>query len=520
MICSMSTHKTNEKAVKKPKSNLDALNAELESMGMEAIGDVDQTPERTAYFNHLEEASFDDKEWVKLLKVLRIQHKLAFHKYLAVSYPHLRYEIGEDKIYWNYNEETGVYDEINFSTVRGFIIKLLISDGLEDTATEATAKNILAKFRAMFLTRGSRYDDFDSENDWFHVQNGWINVTTSTFEEHTPDRLSRRVSAVKYDKKAKCPAYDKFLDEQMQLKPDQIRAIDQFSGLLLTPDISKQKMLVLIGKPGSGKSTLLDIWSDVLGDCATQKGLTEISSESFRFAGSSLVGKRLCWFDEVEVTRANMGNSLINLITGQHIHVERKGINGILDAENQLKCVLTANTLPRSAEMGIYRRMILIYLEYSFYDSMSANQNIRNILKAESSGVLNRMLKGLKDLETNSGFTQISGHDDLIEEYKSSSNTVAEFLDEYFEFDYEATPITTKVLLDAYKEFANDRYAESLTPQRFGMVMKHHGLTKFDKIFSKQNSAGQKVWCGLKLRENFYKFNHVGYIRVKEDGDI
>ena len=498
------------------KDNLKKLNQELEAMGIDTVKDVDPTPERTAYFNHIDNGDREKTNFFKVLKALRNQHKLAFHKYVALAFPQLLYEIGEDKIYWIYNEDTGIYDEANFTTIRGLVIKLLIEDGLEEHANEATVKNVLSKFRAMFADRGTHYDAFDNEPDWFHVQNGWINVKTLKFEKHTPDRLSRRVSAVNYDKKAKCPVYDKFLDEQMQLKSDQVRVIDQFSGLLLTPDISRQKMLVLIGKPGSGKSTLLDIWSDVLGDCATQKGLTEIASESFRFGGSSLVGKRLCWFDEVEVTRANMGNALINLITGQHIHVERKGINGILEADNQIKCVLTANTLPRSAEMGIYRRMILIYLEYSFYDNMTANINMREMLKAEASGILNRMLRGLADLNKNMGFTTIDGHGDLIEEYKTSSNTIAEFLDEYFVFDIEAEPIPTKVLLEAYKEFSTDRYSESLTPQRFGMVMKHHGLTKFDKIFNKQNGEGIKVWCGLKLRDH-YEFNQVGFIREKEN---
>ena len=371
----------------------------------------------------------------------------------------------------------------------------------------------------MYIERATEYDDFDAEGDWFHASNGWVHVEKLTFKPHTPDRLSRRASAVAYDKKAKCPHYDTFLDSQIQLKPDEVRAIDQFSGLLLTPDINHQKMLVLIGKPGSGKSTLLDCWSDVLGDCATQAGLHEIASESFRFGGSSLVGKQMLWFDEVEVTRSNMGNSLINLITGQHIRVERKGINGIVDVDNQLKCVLTANTLPRSAEMGIYRRMILIYLEYSFYDSMTANKNIRNILKAESSGVLNRMLKGLDDLRKNGGFTLIVGHDEMIEEYKTSSNTMSEFLDYYFDFDEKATTISAKVLLEAYQNFSNnDRYSESLTPQRFGMALKHHGLSRFNKIYSKKDGNGFKEWCGLKLKKPF-KFNSVGYIREKEAGD-
>lgn len=499
--------------------DLDKTNAELEKLGIEPIKDVDATPERTAYYEHLSiDVSERKKDWNKILKYLGEQHLNNFHKTIAQVYPHLLFEKDEDKTYWLYNEETGVYDELTFTVIRGLVISLLLSEGFAAKATEAFAKGVLNKYRSVYAENGYNYDDFDSYTDWFHAANGWVHVNTLEFKEHSPEMLSRRASSVPYDDSASCPTYDKFLDEQVQLAGDQVRAIDQFSGLLLTPDISRQKMLVLIGKPGSGKSTLLDCWSDILGDCATQVGLSDLQSESFRFRGSSLVGKNLCWFDEVEVTRSNMGNSLINLVTGQHIQVERKGINGIVEADNQLKCVLTANTLPRSAEMGIYRRMILIYLEYSFYDNMTANHRIREVLQAEGSGILNRMLKGLADLNKNDGFTVIEGHADLIEDYKTSSNTVAEFLDEYFVFDEAAEPIQAKTLLATYKEFNPDRYSSSLTPQRFGTMIKQHGLSKFNNIYSKHTKKGN-VWCGLKLRE-YYEISAGGVIVDKSENDF
>lgn len=496
------------------KTSLEKLNEELLAAGIDAIKDVDPCPERTKYIIHL--GAERDENWAKKLKYLRDNYILAFHNYFAELNPHLFFERSEDKVYWNYNSNTGIYDEVNFTIVRGLVVKLLTEEGLTEKSTEAMAKAVLVRYRSMYLDRGKEYDDFDNNSDWFHASNGWVNVKTLKFVDHSPDRLSRRVSSVAYNAKAKCPIYDKFLDEQVQLAQDQVRVIDQFSGLLLTPDITKQKMLVLIGKPGCGKSTLLDLWSDVLGDCATQKNLTEIASESFRFGGSSLVGKTLCWFDEVEVTRNNVGSSLINLITGQHIHVERKGINGIIEADNKLKCVLTANTLPRSAEMGIYRRMILIYLNYSFYDNMTDNKNIRQVLKAESSGVLNRMLRGLKDVEDNEGFTTIEGHDELLEDYKTSSNTMAEFLDEYFTFDYEAPKISTKTLLEAYKTYSNDKYSNSLTPQRFGVLISQSGLSKFDKIQPSRGSQGVRMWSGLQLKD-YYEFNAAGLIREREE---
>lgn len=474
-------------------------------------------PERTEYKKFINDESNRSREdYAKVVKGLVERYKLAFHNYIAEVFPQLRFEIGEEKVYWNYNEATGIYEEVAQVTVKEWVIKLLIDEGLNAHATEAFAKTVLGRYRACYAERGSTYDDFDKDDGYFHAANGWISLKTLEFTPHTAERLSRYKSAVKYEPKATCPLYDKFLDEQIQLQKDQVRVIDQFSGLLLTPDITKQKMLVLIGKPGCGKSTLLDLWTDVLGDMATQNSLHEIASESFRFRGSTLVGKTLCWFDEVEVTRSNVGNSLINLITGQQIRVERKGINGILASQNKLKCVLTANTLPRSAEMGIYRRMILIYLNYSFYDNMTDNKNIRQLLRAEASGVLNRMLRGLQDITENNGFTSIEGHSDLIEEYKASSNTVAEFLEEHFVFDYEAPKVTTKVLLEAYKNYANDKYVGTLTPRRFGTLMASNGLSEFQNIQAVKGTGGERMWAGLKLKD-WYEFNTAGLIREKED---
>lgn len=476
-------------------------------------------PERVEYKKFINDDAnrgMEPEKYAKIVKSLETRYKLAFYNYFAEVYPYLRFEIGEDNVYWNYNETSGVYEELAYVTVREWVMKLLIDETLVSSANDSFAKTVISRYRACYPERGSSYDDFDNDDSLFHASNGWVNLKTLEHTPHTPVLLSRRKSAVHYNAKATCPIYDKFLDEQIQLQPDQVRVIDQFSGLLLTPDITKQKMLVLIGKPGCGKSTLLDLWSDVLGDCVTQNSLHEIASDSFRFRGSTLVGKTLCWFDEVEVTRANMGNALINLVTGQQIRVERKGINGIVPVQNKLKCVLTANTLPRSAEMGIYRRMILIYLNYSFYDNMTDNKNIRALLKAESSGVLNRMLRGLQDITKNDGFTKIDGHDDLIEEYKASSNTVAEFLEEHFDFDYDAPKISTKTLLEAYKNYADDKYTNSLTPQRFGVLLASHGLSKFDKIVNSRGTKGVRMWSGLKLKD-WYEISNGGLIREKED---
>lgn len=485
-------------------NNLAKLNEELLALGLEAIKEVDMCPERTAYISHLQEANFDDEKWVKKLNKLKERYVLAFHNYFAQVYPHLIFEIGEDRVYWNYNEESGVYDEVNNTVVRGYILSLLIKDGLPERATEAFAKVCLARYRAMYKQRGVTYDAFDNDDTHFHANNGWVCLTTLVFSEHTPTRLSRIKSSVSYDAGATCPIYDKFLDEDVRLSKDKVRVIDQFSGVCLTNDISNQKMLTLIGRTGSGKSTLLEIWSFILGDKATQKKLTELTSESFRFAGSSLAGRTLCWFDEVDVKKAEMSNSLGTIITGDTLNVERKGINGITKVHNSLKCVLTANNLPNSSEHGIYRRLIYIQFTHSFTEDNEQDKDILAKMKEESSGILNRMLAGLHDIRKMRGFTIISGHEELIEEYKTQSDTVSEFLDTYFVVGTEDDFVETEVMLTTFKKFSDGSgWAKTITPRRFGKMLSSQPLIKFRAIAPKQVYGRGRGWCGLKVHPEY-----------------
>jgi len=476
-------------------------------------------PEKLEYQEWMEQMDWDVAKDIAKLRRLREVYSLVVHRLFAQQHPHLLYELGEEKVYWDYDETTGCYEELSVSTVKVWLSKLLMVEEMSDKATDAFIRNCLLRLRGEYQERAKTLDSFDTDDRWFHANNGWVNLVTLEFTPHTPERLSLRCSAVDYEPDAVCPRYDKFLNSDVDLKADAVRVIDQFSGLSLTRDMRYQKMLTLIGKPGSGKSTLLEVWAHTLGDLCTQKRLTDLSGESYRFAGSSMTGKSLCWFDEVEVKKAEMSNVLGTLITGTSINVERKGINGIYKADNGLKCVLTANDLPRTSEHGMYRRMIYIEFNHSFYDDGTQETNILEVLKSEASGILNRMIRGLHDLRKMRGFTMIEGHEDAIEEYKASSDTMAEFLDTYFEPSLDpADAVTTTVMLNTYKEFTGDRSYMILTPQRFGRMVRTQPLAKFNNIEAKQVFGKGRCWTGLRVREG-YKLNTTAeIIQLVESG--
>lgn len=478
------------------------------------IKNITLCPEREEYKAFISDPENHKKnDYNKIKKALAEKYKLAFHNYVAEVFPYLLYEKTNDKVYWNYDATAGVYKELSFSEVRGLIIHLLINEDLLGVATEAFAKTVLNRYRAAYVECGVMYNDFDNDGEWFHAANGWVNLSTLAFEPHTPKRLSRLASRVEYNPDAECPVYDKFLQVDTQLMEEETRVINQFSGLLLSKEIKYEKMLTMIGRSGSGKSTMVNVWNHILGDLATKRRLHDIAGDSSRFIGSSLIGKQLCWFDEVDIKRSEMSNDLGNLVSGTTINIERKGIDGHITAANQIKCVLTGNRLPLSSEDGVFRRMILIYFNRSFTEEGIADVGILDKMYEESSGILNRMIQGLHDLRKMNGFTLIPGHEERIEEYKQASDPIAGFLSLYFQPMKEGE-VSASELFTAYKEYRNsDNFVKNLTVQKFGMLLKAQTLVQFSQI-EKKHTKGGSVWQGLILKDQ-YEFSDFGGIREK-----
>ena len=495
-------------------TSLEKMNQTLRDNGVEVVVITDKedvAPEATAYFEYRKGKGERD---AKKLDRLRSAHLRNFYKHIAKIYPHLLFEAQTDELFFNYNKETGVYDDWKRVHVQELITRELVNNGFLTEATSSRVNQTIVLMRSMFGERGCHYDDFDSQTKLFHCSNGWVHLDLEpdgkdekgllkykdrVFEGHNPKLLSRRVSAVPYDAKAECPNYDKMLTDY-QLADDQVRVIKQFSGLLLTDEIKHQKMLVFVGKPGCGKSTIAEIWGKVLGGMAEQKALTDLTSDKARFMGKSLVGKTFLHLEEAEVKRSEMGSTLGSLVTGNKITVERKGKDEDPQVQNKLKCVLTANSLPMSAEAGIFRRMIMISFTNSFYDNETADLLLPEKLEKEHSGILNRMLEGLKDIRRAGTFTLIVGHAEAIEQYKVSSNTIAEYLDEYYDPGTWEETVSSNVVFNTYVKWMGKNIGRMiLTPQRFGQMLKAQPLKKFD-IESKRGTAGARLRTGLKIK--------------------
>lgn len=441
------------------------------------------------------------KEIQEKIKSLETRYLSIFHEKVADTYKYLYYEEGEEKNYWLYDENTGVYDAINASTMRCVVMRLLNDWGI--IPATRWANECMMRFRAIYPERAKQLSDFDATYNEIHVENGWLSFDPPTLTPHTPEKLSIYKIPTEYIPEAQCPTYDKLFTD-WELQEDASRAIKQFSGYLLSPKVNLQKMLIFEGEPGTGKSLLTTVWARMFGKLSAPELSLDKFTENSRFFYTNFVGKRFLWWNETTAKRSHLGANLQRMIDGYSYSVERKGIGGETEHENTTKSVLTTNGLPDSMDPGMPSRMIYIKFTKVFRGSKEEDTEMLNKLIAEKSGVLNRMLEGLRDLEQNKHFVTIAGQEELLEDHKRASSRPSEFIDMFFEPDAtQSVFVTNKDLRDAFSVYMNNKPGYYDTPEKFAKEVVRNALKEYKATIKPDRRSVGRGMLGLKLREGY-----------------
>ena len=128
------------------------------------------------------------------------------------------------------------------------------------------------------------------------------------------------------------------MDEIWPDDPDSPKLLQEFFGYCLTPDVSLQKFLMLIGKSRGGKGTITRLLSELVGKpnfCAIR-----LSNMTRRFGLENAVGKSLILVPDANMPRPDKASEIVELVkavTGcDPLDVDRKGkpiITDILSAK-------------------------------------------------------------------------------------------------------------------------------------------------------------------------------------------
>ena len=197
-----------------------------------------------------------------------------------------------------------------------------------------------------------------------NVLNGIIDVDSGELLPHNPDFLSPVQIPVEYDPQAECPAWEKFVSEVF---PDDAKELAfEVVGLLMTPDTSVQKSVLLLGEGANGKSTYLKAVESFVGDFnVVNTSLHKIESD--RFAAARLVGKLANICPDLPSDHLTSTSVFKAITGGDKIAAERKYADGF-DYRPFARLVFSANHPPRSgdASHAFYRRWLVVPFDRTF----------------------------------------------------------------------------------------------------------------------------------------------------------
>lgn len=235
---------------------------------------------------------------------------------------------------------------------------------------------------------------------------GWLSVAEvragapPVLKDHTSEVFDvLPPMPVSYDPEARCPRFDRFLDECFEGDMESRTALIRLMGYLLFKGNEYQRVFICTGAPASGKSTWLRVMRALLGPArsvvgdlrtfGTDFGLASVYEAQALFlpeASNSEEGARLDGPSVDQLKRISGGDPVL---------IRRKYQDDVV-AEQMPTPVVICNLPPLIRDEAFIRRLVTINFPHSFLGR--EDSTLTSTLLLELPGILNVALRGLADI--------------------------------------------------------------------------------------------------------------------------
>ena len=165
---------------------------------------------------------------------------------------------------------------------------------------------------------------FDSDRMLLNCTNGLVDLRTGELLERGPEHLVSKLVEVDYEPTAKCPTFNRLIDDIFCRDRDLIRWVQRALGCAITGSIDKQLLFIAYGTGANGKSTLFELLNKLLvdysratdfklflgnqkSDVRMMKAVDELKGTSLALASESDGSSR---FNETVLKRLTGGDTL------------------------------------------------------------------------------------------------------------------------------------------------------------------------------------------------------------------
>jgi putative DNA primase/helicase len=358
--------------------------------------------------------------------------------------------------------------------LKGAVVKLGLMPKLEAALKAAMAQpEIIAEI-----------DEFDVDPWVLNVHNGILDLRTRELTPHLPERMCSKMAQVNYDPAAKCPLWEKFVQEvfverssdgSLVASPELMQFVARSAGFTLQGQPMRDTDQIFFfahGAGSNGKSTFVGLVAEMLGTYAVTIRSTALMIQVSRSQAEDIAhmpGARMAVSPELPLG-CRMDESLVKSLTGDSIVRARHLYKSSFEFVPRAKLWMHGNHRPeiRDAGEGTWRRIMLLPFEARFAEDRRDTQLPVKLLE-ERPGILNWALAGLTDWLENG--LQVPGTiKAAVQEYREEENRFEQFIDEYCEWTLGAR-VEFKKLYVVYKKWCDDNGELPLRPKGFSAML-------------------------------------------------
>jgi len=292
----------------------------------------------------------------------------------------------------------------------------------------------------------------------------------------TPRDYITKAFGARWDPSAKCPRWERFLEEIWRGDRAMISYFRKLLGYCMTGDMREGKYWILWGTGAGGKSVLISTLGDLFGDCfsAAPFGFFSAHPNKPNRDLASLRGVRLmagsAWWANPKNNYAAINEFVrFEMITALNPYKQ------MFNFQPTHKLMLMTNNLPcaSSDDTETWKRLRVIPFPENF-EGAREDKRLKEKLRAELPGILQWGIHGaLEWLEGGLG-EEPECMRKIVEAYKRDVDPVALFISEACE-SAPGHRESARSLWLAYNQWAAGEGEREATPQWFGRRMKALG---------------------------------------------
>jgi putative DNA primase/helicase len=330
--------------------------------------------------------------------------------------------------------------------------------------------------------------DFDRDTLLLNLQNGTFDFRNFELKPHDPTEMITKMAAARFDPKAVCPRWDRFIDEITCGEKDLADYLQKAFGYACTGLLEYEQFYILHGGTSrNGKTTLTESIWNLLGDyCVTAQPQT-FSKRGGDGATASpdtarLKGARLINIPEPE-REMTLNSALMKQLTGGDTYSGRFLNENLFEFRFEGKPFINTNHLPRVSDDTIFAsgRAKIIPFNRHFSESEQDKNLKREFRKAKSkSAILNWLIDGYR-LTLKMGFDPPDIVKSAIAEYRQDADIIGVFLSECTE-PAGNERLQTSALYAAYSEWAKANGTRPQSSQAFVGELRRKHIVKRDCV--------------------------------------